>query len=121
MRMRHFALAAAVIVALAGCDNKEASKAPAGGGAATGARTEPAKEPAKAAVAKHPWGSFKKGSFTKMKTVTEMDIAGTKNKSELTMTYTLKDLTADEAVVETEMVRANVPPQKSEMKMPLKA
>jgi hypothetical protein len=119
--MRHFALAAAVIVALAGCDNKEASKAPAGGGAATGGTTEPAKEPAKAAVAKHPWGSFKKGSFTKMKTVTEMDIAGTKNKSELTMTYTLKDLTADEAVVETEMVMANVPPQKSEMKMPLKA
>jgi hypothetical protein len=116
MLMRHCALAVALIGVLVGCDKKEESHpvghTPLGG-------TE-AKEPAKAAASKHPWGSFKKGSFAKMKSVTEMDLAGTKNRTEMTLTYTLKDLTADEAIVETEMIMANVPPQKSEMKMPLK-
>jgi len=116
--MRHYALAVAGIVALIGCDPKEAPKA--GGGAPAGGAPE-AREPAKAAAPKHPWGSFKKGSFARMKSVTEMDLAGTRNRTEMTLTYTLKDLTADEAIVETEMVMANVPPQKSEMKMPLKA
>jgi len=124
--MRHFVLAVAVSVALIGCDSKPeggASKPPAEGGKA-GEMAKP-EEGGKAAegskVAKHPWGSFKKGSFVKSKTSNEMEVGGNKMKTESTTTQTLKDLTADEAVVETEMVIANVPPTKTEIKMPLKA
>jgi hypothetical protein len=116
MHMRHCAFAIAGILALVGCDNKESSHH---AGSIPAAGSEAKEPPAARTAAKHPWGGFKKGSFAKMKSLTEMDIAGTKNKTEMTLTYTLKDLTADEAIVETETVMANVPPQKSEMKLPL--
>jgi len=124
--MRQLVLAVAVSVVLFGCDNKPegSSKPPAEGGKA-GETAKPAEggKPAEGAkVSKHPWGSFKKGSFVKMKTTTEMEVAGNKTKSESTTTQTLKDLTADEAILESEMVMANVPtPMKSETKIPLKA
>ena len=124
--MRHLTLAVLLAAGcmFVGCDNKPDSSSgtkpdpkaePAKGDAAKA--TEPAKsEPAKAAVAKHPWGSFGKGSMAKLKSVTEA--AGTK--SESTMTYTLTDLTADEAVVEMEMAMTGFT-NKTPMKFPLKA
>jgi len=116
--MRHIVLGMAVLAVLMGCEGKEEPKG-AGGTSGTGSSTPGAdsKSGGTSAVAKHPWGSFKKGSFTKMKSVTEMS----GNKTELTMTYTLKDLTPDEAIVETEMVMANMAPQKNQQKIPLKA
>lgn len=111
--MRLTTLSVLAFAALASCDSKEeGAKSP----AATGDR-----DPAAAKVAKHPWASFKKGSFAKMKSVSEMEIAGNKTKTEMTLTYTLKDVTADEAILETETIMANVPPHKQEMKMPLKS
>lgn len=118
--MREFLLSLAVCVALVGCDNKpEGTKPAEGAKPAEGGKPAEAAKPAESKVAKHPWGSFKKGSFVKMKSVTDMETP--KMKTEMTMTQTLKDLTADEAVIETETVIPNVPPQKSEMKLPLKA
>jgi hypothetical protein len=115
--MREFLLSLVVCAALVGCDNKpEAGKPAEGGKPAEAGKTAEATKPA---AAKHPWGSFKKGSFVKMKSVTDMETP--KMKTEMTMTQTLKDLTADEAVIETETVIPNIPPQKSEMKLPLKA
>jgi len=120
--MREFLLAVAVCVALVGCDSK-----PEGGGTKTDGGTAAKTDGGGKAdtggskVAKHPWGSFKKGSFVKMKMVSEMEVAGNKMKTETTTTQTLKDLTADEAIIENEMVMANIPPQKSEIKLPLKA
>src|SRR5437867_8854105 len=116
MRMREFLLAVAVCVALVGCDNKPEGGASKDGGAKTdgGAKADggkPADSGSK--VAKHPWGSFKKGSFVKTKMVSEMEVAGNKMKTETTTTQTLKDLTADEAIIENEMVMANIPPQKT--------
>lgn len=123
--MREFLIAVAVCVALVGCDNKPEGAAKPGEGTKPGEVAKPgeAAKPAEGAkaAAKHPWGSFKKGSFVKMKMVSEMEVAGNKMKTETTTTQTLKDLTADEAVIENEMVMANVPPQKSEIKIPLKA
>lgn len=118
--MREFLLSVAVCVALAGCDGKtESSSAskPAGSGDTASTSAVAAKaEPAKSAAPKHMWGSFKKGSSAKLKTVS--DTAGTK--SEMTMTHTLVDLTADEAVVETEMAMTGFT-NKSTNKFPLKA
>ncbi len=125
--MRQLVLAVAVSFVLFGCDNKSesGSKPPTDGGKSGEVTSKPAEgaKPAEGSkVAKHPWGSFKKGSFVKTKTVTEMEVAGNKTKSETTSTQTLKDLTADEAIIESEMVMANVPnPIKSEAKIPLKA
>ena len=118
--MREFLLSLAVCAALVGCDNKP--EAPKGGGTADSGKPADAgktAEPAKAAAAKHPWGSFKKGSFVKTKAVMTMETP--KMTTETSTTQTLKDLTADEAVVEMETVIPNVPPQKNEMKIPLKA
>ena len=118
--MRQFLFAVAVCASLAACDNKSGSPASPDGAARTDVGAKAPDQPAKS-VAKHPWGSFKKGSFVKMKSVTEMEVGGNKMKTETTTTQTLKDLTADEAVIESEMVMANIPPQKSELKLPLKA
>ena len=114
--MRDFLLSVAACVALAGCDGKtETAKPPSGEAASTSAVAAKA-EPSKSSAPKHMWGSFKKGSFAKLKTVS--DTAGTK--SEMTMTHTLVDLTADEAVVETEMAMTGFT-NKSTNKFPLKA
>lgn len=69
----------------------------------------------------HPWGSFKPGSFARLKSVTEMSVAGNQMKTEMTMTYTLTERTKEECTVETEMILANVPPQKHQMKVPLES
>lgn len=120
--MRHLWLSVAAFAALVGCDNQEPAKSGhIDASTSTVAATSETKPPAQAAVAQHPWGSFKRGSYTKMKSVSEVEIAGNKTKTEITMTYTLKDLTADEAIVEMETALANLPPQKQEMKFPLKA
>ena len=58
--------------------------------------SEPAKTESK--VAKHPWGSFKVGSFVTMKSTTE--VAGRKMTTEIKTT--LNALTADKATVEME-------------------
>jgi hypothetical protein len=116
--MRHLTLSLAVLAALIGCESKEEPKHASGTpGTMTASGGGDSKATETSAVAKHPWGSFKKGSFTKMKTVNDMG----GNKTEMMMTYTLKEVTPDEAIVETEMVMANLPAQKQEMKMPLKA
>ena len=118
--MRDFLLSVAACVALAGCDGKtesvsSARPAESGGAASTSAVAAKA-EPGKSSAPRHMWGSFKKGSSVKLKTVS--DTAGTK--SEMTMTHTLVDLTADEAVVETEMAMTGFT-NKSTNKFPLKA
>lgn len=118
--MRDFLLSVVACVALAGCDGKTESSStakPAGAGDTASTSAVAAKaETAKSSAPKHMWGSFKKGSSAKLKTVT--DTAGTK--SEMTMTHTLVDLTADEAVVETEMAMTGFT-NKSTNKFPLKA
>jgi hypothetical protein len=115
--MRDFLLSVAACVALAGCDGKAESSAVAKPPVANETSGAPAKaEPAAPSAPKHPWGSFKKGSVARLKTVT--DTAGTR--SEMTMTHTLVDLTADEAVVETEMAMTGFT-NKSTNKYPLKA
>ena len=116
--MRAILLSVAVCVALAGCDSKTESPAAGTPSVANNAAVAaaPKSEPAKSSAPKHMWGSFKKGSFAKLKTVS--DTAGTK--SEMTMTHTLVDLTADEAVVETEMAMTGFS-NKSTNKFPLKA
>jgi hypothetical protein len=138
--MRHIALVAVALAALVGCDgkDKEASKASDSetakatdvtaskdGAKEAGNSDHPkaaeAKEHSGAAGGKHPWASFKPGSFTKMKTVSEVEVGGSKHKTESTTTYTLKDVTVDEAIVETEMVVGNAAPRMHEMKLPLKA
>jgi hypothetical protein len=131
MRMREFILAVAVSAALIGCDNKsEGAGKPPADGAKTGETAKPAEggksgeTAGKAAegskVAKHPWGSFKKGSFVKTKMVNEMEVAGKKIQTETTTTETLKDVSADEAVIEVERTAANQT-TKTERKEPLKA
>jgi hypothetical protein len=118
--MRDILLSVVACVALAGCDGKTESTSttkPSGSGESAGTSAVAAKtEPAKSSAPKHLWGSFKKGSSAKLKTVT--DTAGTK--SEMTMTHVLVDLTADEAVVETEMAMTGFT-NKSTNKFPLKA
>jgi hypothetical protein len=112
--MRPSALAFALTAALAACDSKEPSKSPGGGGSI------PMAEPAK--PGKHMWSGFPKGSFVKLKTVTETDIAGTRSRTEITRTHTLKELSPDSAVIETVTVMTDVPaPSQSEEKIPLKA
>ena len=116
--MRQFILAMAVSVALVGCDNKpEGGAKPPSEGAKAG---EPARPAERATPAKHAWGSFKAGSFVKSKSINEMEIGGTKRKTESTTTQTLKDLTADEAIVERETSIANAPVTKTEVKIPLR-
>jgi len=107
--MRQFLFAVAVCASLAACDNKSGSSS-----------TPPAdsKDGSTKAVAKHPWGSFKKGSFVKTKSLMEMTSPAMK--TETTTTTTLKDLTTDEAVLEVETVMPNLPPTKMEQKLPLK-
>jgi len=115
--MREFLLSLAACVALAGCDSKTETSSSAKPSASNDASTAAVKsEPAKASAPKHMWGSFKKGSSAKLKTVT--DTGGVK--SEMSMTHTLVDLTADEAVVETEMAMTGFT-NKSTNKFPLKA
>ena len=63
---------------------------------ATPAASEPAKTAAETKVAKHPWGSFKVGSYVVTKSTTE--VAGRKMTTE--MKTTLTALTADKATVE---------------------
>jgi len=114
--MHDFLMAAAVSLALFGCDSPSAPAVvakPASGGEKT--VSEPA-EPAKPAAAKHPWGSFKKGSTVKIKKVSVT--AGITTES--TTTYTLIDLTADEAVVQEESAALGIP-SKTTSKIPLKA
>jgi hypothetical protein len=118
--MRDILLSVVVCAALAGCDGKTettSSVKPTGSGDTASTSAVAAKtETPKSSAPKHLWGSFKKGSSAKLKTVT--DTAGTK--SEMTMTHTLVDLTADEAVVETEMAMTGFT-NKSTNKFPLKA
>jgi hypothetical protein len=112
--MRPSALAFAVIAALAACDNKEASKSPGSGG--SGPTAEPPRP------TKHMWSGFPKGSFTKLKTVTETDIAGTRSRIEITRTHTLKELGASDVVIETETVMTGVPaPVRNEDRIPRNA
>jgi hypothetical protein len=116
--MRQFVLAVAVCMALIGCDNKPEGA----GGAPEGAKPGEAGKAAEGAkVSKHPWGSFKKGSFVKSKMTTQMEVSGSKVNSETTTTETLKDLTADDAIVETERVAANQPATKTDVPHPLRS
>jgi hypothetical protein len=124
--MRQFVLAVAVAAALIGCDTKsEGAAKPPADGAKTGETARPSEEgkPAEGPkVSKHPWGSFKKGSFAKSKSTNEMEVGGNKVKTESTTTQTLKEITPDEAIIEIETVMSNVPtPTKVEQKIPLKA
>ena len=115
--MRHSIIALWLWLAVPGCDKSE-TPAAAREAKATSAEA-PAAKPM-ASVPRHPWGSFKPGSFAKLKSVTEMEIAGNKNKTEMQMNYTLLDLGADEAVVEMETVSAGFS-NKTTTKFPLKA
>jgi hypothetical protein len=71
------------------------------------------------AAIKHPWASFKPGSYSKMRIVSDMTVAGNAMKTEMSVTYTLLQSTAEECVVETEFVMANVPSQKNQIKIAL--
>ncbi|MBI3269686.1 MAG: hypothetical protein HYZ53_11740 [Planctomycetes bacterium] len=83
---------------------------------------------ASAEEAKHPWGSFKPGSWvqTRLRTVVEAD--GKKRETVLTAKSTLKEVTATEAVVESEVEMSIVeggkenkrPGQKQTVRWPLK-
>jgi len=73
----------------------------------------------RAEMAKHPWGAFKPGSFTKMKSLIEMTIGGNPMKCETTITYVLKAISEEECLVEIETTASDVPPQKSDLKIPL--
>ncbi len=69
-------------------------------------------------TAKHPWASFNKGSWVKMKTTTV--ITAVKQSTAMESKMTLLDKTPDKVVVETEMsVMGNV--SKTKMDIPLKA
>jgi len=78
----------------------EASRAPAASGEKT---TASAERTTKQKVDKHPWASFKVGSFVQMKTDTAMEVAGHKTQNSTEMKMTLVDLTPNKATVETEM------------------
>lgn len=83
-------------------------------------KVEAPAEPAPAgAAAMHPWAGFKPGSFAKMKSTMVMTIAGNKTETATEMTYTLREVTADKAVVDVETSMAGVPPTKTTMDMPL--
>jgi hypothetical protein len=116
--MREFLLAMAVSAALIGCDNKpEGGAKPPSEGAKAGEFGKPAEA---AKPTKHAWGSFKAGSFVKLKSVNEMEIGGSKKTTETTTTQTLKDVTADDAVVEKETAIDKAPATKMEVKYPLR-
>jgi hypothetical protein len=119
--MRHLVLALVACTAFAGCDNGSSSaKSGEAAGGGLPAKSETGKsEPAKASAPKHPWGSFKPGSYAKLKTVSVMEIAGNKTKSETEMKQTLLEVTADEAIVEMEMSVAGTV-QKTKTTIPLK-
>lgn len=86
-------LVLAAFALLAGCSKTETA------GTATPSATEPARAAApEAKVAKHPWGSFKVGSFVVTKSTTET--AGYKMSTETKTTLTA--LTADKATIEIE-------------------
>lgn len=115
--MHHFVLALGVLAVLAGC-GKETPPATAGGSAA---KADPAaKAEPKQAAPRHPWGSFKAGSYARLKSVSEMEIAGNKTKTETQMNYTLLEVTATDAVVEMEMISGGTAMPKNKMNMPLK-
>ena len=117
--MQHFVIAAVAVLGLAACDNSASSSKPATGTTAAASESPKAEAPRQSAP-KHPWGAFKPGSYAKYKTTSEMEIAGTKNKTETEMKQTLLEVTADEAIVEMEMsVAGNV--NKVKTPMPLKA
>jgi hypothetical protein len=86
-------LVLAVCALLAGCSKTESA------GAGSAPSSEAAAKPvAETKIAKHPWGSFKVGSFVAMKSTTEA--SGYKMASE--MKTTLTALTADKATIEIE-------------------
>ncbi len=78
--------------------------------------TKPTATETKPAAPKHPWSSFKVGSYVAMKTSTVMEMAGKKNTTATEMKMTLVDLSADKATLETEMT---VMGQKSKTKTEL--
>lgn len=92
------------------------AEAPAETPAATPAEPAPA---GAATTALHPWAAFKPGSYAKLKSVTAMTIAGNKTETATETTYTLKDLTAEKAVVEMQTAMAGAPATTTTMDMPL--
>lgn len=60
----------------------------------------------KESAARHPWGSFKVGSYVAGKTTTAMEVAGRKMNTVIETKTTLVDLSADKATIETEMTAA---------------
>lgn len=75
------------------------------------------------------WAQFKPGAYNKMKTTSTTEAAGMSIKTVSIMKTTLKELSATEATVEMETESSTVmngnetkmPPQKTEMKLPLSA
>ncbi|MGH9829607.1 MAG: hypothetical protein ACREDR_40840, partial [Blastocatellia bacterium] len=69
-----------------------------------GGATKSAGDTGKSGSAKvSPWGSFKVGSFVKMKTTTSIEVMGKPTESSTESKMTLAELTADKAVVDIEM------------------
>src|SRR5262245_52637992 len=97
--MRRFLLVIPLFVALA-CDSGKPGDGKTGDGK-TGTGTGDKKDttPAKA---KHPYASFKAGSFAEYHTVSETEVAGNKSKTEMDMKTTILDVTADKVTIETE-------------------
>ncbi len=54
-------------------------------------------------AAKHPWASFKPGSWVKIKSTTNIETAGAKNTSVVESKITLLEKTADKVVLQTEV------------------
>lgn len=112
--MRVLALAGMILAAFVGCDGKGSDRQPdALSGAASGSAAPPR--------GKNRWGPFKAGSFAKLRTVTQMDIAGTSTRTELTRTFTLKERADDHGILELTTEMPNATRTTSESKISLTA
>jgi pSer/pThr/pTyr-binding forkhead associated (FHA) protein len=80
------------------------------------AETQPADDKVETA-----WAKVGVGSVFEFKSVTDMEVAGNKMTTEVTIKYTVKEKTDTEAVVTMETVIPNVPPQTNEQRFPLVA
>lgn len=125
-------LVLSLTLTLAACGGESPAPTPAEGGAAPAKKAaakgleaapkaeEAPKAEAAPAAAKHPWGSFKPGSYAKLKSTTVMTIAGNKTETVTEMTYTLAEVTADKAVLDLETKMAALPtPTKTRTEIPL--
>jgi hypothetical protein len=98
---RIFITCVVLLITLTGCGDKSATPATSKDGVAVN-QSASNSETAKTAAVKHPWASFKVGSFVKTKSTTTVNVAGKPINTVTEMKQTLVELTAEKAVLETE-------------------